>query len=447
MSWIGISCGPSSDQSTSGSTEPEVEIEDLAAVPNFTISIEPVNPPAPIPGFHSFAWARQGNKMLLIGGRTNGFHGLSQRDTVFKSSKANSGIHVIDLDTYSLSSYDIQWNNPMYLQFSSSNMAFLQDGDTLFLAGGYGRNLAQDIQSNVTIPRMLSLQVSTMIEKVEQGVNPFKSLMKIADNTPFVQVSGGELQRNGEYFYLMFGQNYDGVYVPGKTGKYTGATRVFKFGEHLVYDTSSYSNQVFRRRDINVTELHLQSGANIVAYGGVFTPNDGGYVTPVSMMANNGAFTYAENSLQQISNQYTAPLVSVVDQASASNTHVILGGIGESQLVDSSGVWKWEKGDNGAKLPFVKSITQMSWQNNQLTQKVQMPPNEPQLPELLGSNAIFFADQQYIYEGNSIDLSKVPAGSTTIGWFFGGIESQKPTSSMIFPTKVNSTIYAVKLNR
>ena len=50
----------------------------------------------------------------------------------------------------------------------------------------------------------------------------------------------------------------------------------------------------------------------------------------------------------------------------------------------------WENGDDGAKLPFVKSITQMEWKNGTLIQFNQEPPTTPELPKLIGANAIFF---------------------------------------------------------
>ena len=48
----------------------------FGTMPPFTVQIEPVIT-TPLPALHSFAFAQSGNKWLIIGGRTNGLHGLN----------------------------------------------------------------------------------------------------------------------------------------------------------------------------------------------------------------------------------------------------------------------------------------------------------------------------------------------------------------------------------
>jgi hypothetical protein len=414
--------------------------------PVFTISVEPLSISDPVPSLHSFAWARQGNEVLLIGGRLDGFHGLSERDTVFRSSKANNSIWVIDFDDFSY--YELPFNpdDPSMLHFSSSNMSFCQDGDTLFFAGGYGRQNVTDYQSNYTFDQITSVQVSEMINQVKLGAsgNPSSAVLGTA-RSPFVQVSGGEMERMAGIFYLMFGQNYKGTYQTGLTGTYTSAVRRFRFADGSISDTLSLVNASLKRRDLNVEVVNQANGNFFAGYGGVFTSNDGGFVNPVKIFPNDGDVFIVDDTTTQITNQYDCARISVYDQASDVNTHVFLGGIGKYQYDVSTR--SWEDGDNGAKLPFVKTITQMVWQNGIVQQHIQLPPGQAELPELIGTNALFLADQAFVLEGNTIDMGKLSNASQPIGWFYGGIQSQKPTSSMIYPTEANRTIYQVFLNR
>ena len=101
--------------------------------PSFTVSLVKMQTNHYLPSLQSFAWATAGSKLLLIGGRTEGFHGLTNDDTTFKIRKANDSIFVIDMQTLTYAALAIDKTNPALLQFSSSNMEFKQDGDTLYL--------------------------------------------------------------------------------------------------------------------------------------------------------------------------------------------------------------------------------------------------------------------------------------------------------------------------
>jgi hypothetical protein len=136
-------------------------------------------------------------------------------------------------------------------------------------------------------------------------------------------------------------------------------------------------------------------------------------------------------------------MISIFDSPSNSNTTVLLGGIGKYQYHVSTGTW--ENGDKGAKLPFVKTITQMVYKNAVMKQLIQIPPNNPELPDLVGANAIFIPSSNLIYANKTIDYSKINADSTSIGIMYGGIVSQIPTSSELYPTSLSKKLYQVYL--
>ena len=62
--------------------------KESSAYQGLSLSVGPVYLDNPIPGVQSGVWARQGSKMLIIGGRIEGFHGLIESGETFSSKKA-----------------------------------------------------------------------------------------------------------------------------------------------------------------------------------------------------------------------------------------------------------------------------------------------------------------------------------------------------------------------
>lgn len=427
-----------------------VEVDTLTTGPGYTLDVRPAatQPPAGFPYVHSAAHAQAGTEVLLIGGRTTGFHGISQQMDPFAASRADTSIWVIDLASsayYQLPLYD---RFPELQQLKAANFAYYQDADTLFVMGGYGTADATAAVSNTTFDGGLAFQVSTLINEVKKGAagDPRRALLRSVQS-PFLQVAGGELFRVAGRFYLCFGQDYDGAYTVAKTGHYTEALRSFRFDGPGLTDTFSVRSPDLHRRDLNVAQVINAGYLRYVAYSGVFNRNDNGYLHPIYLDVDlsTGGITYAENtSLVQLTSNYKAALVSVYDTAAGRNTHSTLGGIGRYQYDVATG--RWEDGDNGALLPFVKTITHNSWQNGVQQTSYQLPPDAPELPALLGTNALFLPNPEVLYVPGVIDYQRATADQP-IGWLYGGILAQRPTSSTIYPTSINSTLYEVYLTK
>ena len=218
---------------------------------------------------------------------------------------------------------------------------------------------------------MLIFQVSKLAEEIQKGVNgdPNNAIIGRIES-PFLAVAGGEMYKSNGYFYLIFGQNYGQVYDQYHTGDYTSAIKSFRISNGNLADTSSAQQPFMHRRDLNV-ELTLQTDNNfLVAYGGVFTADGDGYTQPVQIWPAPGNIECVVDTLNQITSQYACAMASVYDINSNTNTHIFFGGIGQNMYVydERNHYWKWENGDNGKQLPFVKSITQMTWQNGILRQ-------------------------------------------------------------------------------
>lgn len=428
--------GEEQELTTTGSSEPQFK---------FVIDVNPLDTLGFVPAVQSGVWARSGNKILVFGGRTQGYHGTesSGASLIFGKNQANASIYVVDLSDYSYTQYDIKSTDPSLLQFSSSNMEYCQVGDTLYIVGGYGRQSATDKQSHYTFDQIKAIQVSQMIGEVENSGDPFNSIIGSV-SSPFLQVTGGELDFYDGYFYLMFGQNFVGVYGEDSTGLYTNSIRKFKFNGTVVSDTSSVTHDLLHRRDLNVAKGIQGDKQYFLAYGGVFSPSGDGFPEPIIIDPNGDQVKWTIDSLSQKTNHYNSAVVNIYDSESGNNYHCILGGIGQNQYIKKDGTWQWEEGDNGNKLPFVKTITQMVWNENGVYQLIQLPPDQPELPTGLGANAFFIANSDYVYGDNTIDYSKLKQGDNVIGIMYGGINSKDPSSDPYNnPTSVNTTIYQV----
>ncbi|MCX6296597.1 MAG: hypothetical protein NTX97_11115, partial [Bacteroidetes bacterium] len=103
-------------------------------IPPFTIQIEPVIA-NPLPAIHSFAFAKSGDKWLIIGGRTNGLHGLNSSGS-FPPEYINNSVIVIDTTTWNFYQSDLNQLIPAIADpMRSTNMQYIQEGNYLYMIG------------------------------------------------------------------------------------------------------------------------------------------------------------------------------------------------------------------------------------------------------------------------------------------------------------------------
>jgi hypothetical protein len=412
--------------------------------PRFTVRLREIVTPREIPLVQSCAWAVNGNKLLIVGGLTEGFHGLNQDQPTFGSKFVNSSLIVINLDTFEYRSLSIKDLGPQWQPLISSNMQFVQDGEVLYIAGGYGPKAPTDKQSNYTFPVMTALDLPTLINAVETGSDSGKGILASAESEIF-RVAGGELFKSGEAFYLAFGQDFSKLYDPGTSGDYISDIRIFSFEDQKLKEIGICKDPNLHRRDLNAVAIMQNSGIIYAGLGGVFDPSDNGYMQPVLFDPTQPNCGIRLDPLRQVTNQYSCAHASIFDEGSNTCVTVLMGGIGQYQYHPETG--EWENGDNGAKLPFVKSISQIYYTGGQMQQYIQLPPDQPEMPKLIGANAIFIPNNKLLNANGFIDYGKINLGESVIGLFYGGIESQLPTSSEIYPTSVNKILYEVIIRK
>jgi hypothetical protein len=366
---------------------------------------------------------------------------------------ANDSIWVVDLNAAKV--YGMSVPKDYYWGLTTSNPEFVQKGEHLYYAGGYGRSDSTAVQSNWTSDYFFTINLPKLIALVTRTAQPtLREVFPFVTRNAFVQITGGEIFVNGDYFYIIGGQNYTGTYFPGRTGVYTNAIRQFRLNPQAsqITDTTSYFDPVnLHRRDLNVSPIILNGELNPLIYGGVFTPTGGAFLNNIYITgASLGKLSLNTGTVSYTCNQYSTAKASL----NYENTNVIiyLGGISNQWYNPTRG--HMEVGDNGIPMPFSNVISYNVLNGLAGTEYVQNPQTGGALlPGFVGSNGNFIPNPEYLLTGydDVLDLVKVlTAGdSVNIGCLYGGIVSMGPTSGTTpggnVKTYANRTLYNVFL--
>lgn len=425
----------------------------------FTIKLEELKGKN-IPALQSFVFGQRGSLWLMVGGRTNGFHGTSDNESTFPTKFSNTYFYVYDILS------DKQWKLPIpeafKWQLQSTNMQFYQDENTLYCVGGYGSNCADDKpECYQTFPNLTAIQVTQAIAAIQAGDKEAltASIKTVEDER--MRVTGGALKKIGDWFYLVMGQNYNTQYKGGITGIYTDQVRKFQIGteqngspsikEYTAYDepwneTDDENNQ-FHRRDLTVSEAILaDKSVGIGVYGGVFTKNGGAFPNPIYIhqSGSNTSFTL-DKGFNQLLNLYECGHVPMYDPTTNTMYTVLLGGITDAYYKDG----ELMPGNPLNALPFSKNVTTVVRMSNGRT--LEFPQQSPALPTFIGADAEFIANSNLAkYSGSDgiIDFSKLPStGEVLLGAMYGGIVATAQQSSEFNPTYASNKIYQVYLTR
>ncbi|MCE2789673.1 MAG: T9SS C-terminal target domain-containing protein, partial [Saprospiraceae bacterium] len=165
---------------------------------SFSIQLQPFSIDG-LGGLQSFAWAQSDGKWLVIGGRRDGLH-RRQPFAAFDLPGQNDQIYVVDpvnlrFWSKSLSELPISFRDPL----KSTNMQFHQDGDLLYLFGGYG--YSEKESRHTTYATVSILDVPAMMNAVIQKEPLLPHVRQWNDSR--LQVTGGDIKKMGKHFYLI----------------------------------------------------------------------------------------------------------------------------------------------------------------------------------------------------------------------------------------------------
>jgi len=459
---LGLSCGPqpSDDNGGGGATTAPLPTK----APYLLEMSMAATQPTGMPGIHSMAMGKWTDtdgheKWLLVGGRINGFHGRSGPNSGFPQSFANTNLTVVDMNGGKAYSLPIPEAWPQFAQLKSTNMQSYQEGNTLIFIGGYG-NPATEGFAKTTFDHALFIDVPAMGKAVIAGNTADAKSAIVADlqNDAF-KVTGGELDKIGNDYYLVFGQDYEGVYETSLTGKYTNKVTQLSFdampptsvtlGTSFTYENKPDSTYTpYHRRDLNVHPAMFEAGKGAVAYAGVFTKQFGAWTNPVLIQPNGSTVAVSMNSsFDQKANLYEAGSVLMYDDSLKQTYTSIIGGISDyvwndtTNSVKSSSDWPIDM-----QLPWSRLVNTMVMDGKGNFVEFIQDKTQGLLPSWLGANGYFVQNSEYAYDEDFLDWKKVKAAGSKvlIGYFLGGINTQGPyTGNGMTQSRANNVIYAV----
>lgn len=394
----------------------------------FRISLEPINIEG-LGGLQSFAFGQHNGKWLLVGGRLDGLH-RRQPFAAFDQAGHNTQLIVIDPFTKQ------KWTSPLTSlstelqdQLSSTNMEFYQDGKYLYLIGGYGYSPTFD--DHFTYSRLTAIDVPSVIQAVINHSSLIPHFRQIID--PQFQVTGGQLEKINNTFYLVGGQKFMGLYNPmgphhgpGFTQEYSNQIRKFLINDNsdiinIQHLPSITDTAQLHRRDFNVVpQIFPDGGEGLTAFSGVFqTKADLPYLNCV----NIDSIAYQPNrNFTQYYNHYHCAKIPLYSAGKHEMHNLFFGGI--AQYYDSLGTLVQDN-----NVPFVKTIARVTRYANGSMAEYKLPI---EMPALLGAGSEFIPNEQLsTYPNGVIKLDDLLDDTTQLGYIFGGISS---TAANIFWT-------------
>ncbi len=389
----------------------------------FEVFIEPMNISG-LGGIQSFAVGQDNGKWLIIGGRLDGLH-QRQPFAAFDIAGHNNQLIVVDPTTQQ------KWSAPLTSlptalqeQLSSTNMEFYQDGDYLYILGGYGYSATAG--DHTTYNNLTAVKVSDVINAVINNTSFTSYFRQITDNQ--FQVTGGRLEKIGNTFYLLGGHKFIGRYNPmgptngpGFIQEYTNAIRKFNLTDNgttisITHLSPSIDAANLRRRDYNAEPQILPNGEEgITLFSGVFQQNANlPFLNSVTVDSNS--YT-VNNTFQQYYNHYHCPVLPIYSEQKNEMHTVFFGGI--AQFYDNQGTLVQDN-----NVPFVNTIARVTRDSSGSMAEYKLPV---EMPSLLGAGAEFIPNVNFPHYRNEVfKLDSLTTDSTLIGYIYGGISSTQP---------------------
>ena len=399
--------------------------------------------PAAVPNIHSIAAAEWQGQWVFLAGRTNGLHGLTGMNA-FDPAYENREVWVIDPVTRESWQKNLETSAASGLSqdlvdsLSAVNTEFYQDDSRWIIVGGYGYK--RSLGNHLTYPALTAIDLPGLVNWVKEPAGEESSqaadhITQIEDS--YFQVTGGGLERIGEEYQLIFGQNYTGSYRPMLNGVYTQQVRRFTidFSDGITIPEASklptLQNDAFRRRDLNVLTILERSGIGsfeerALVLSGVFTPETGVWTVPVHIGPGGSVLMDAPggtDTLKQGFQVYHCSKVSLYNRIT-SEAHILLFG-GLTVLERNLNTGTFEQDD---QVPFTNQCSLVVRESNGRIRQYWLPTRFPEIllndKELhFGTNAEFFFSRDVPrLHPKVIDLARI-TDPMVIGHILGGIVS------------------------
>ncbi len=406
-----------------------IRLSSFSQTAPFNIYLEPLNITG-TGGLQAYAVGQYNGKWLIVGGRLDGLH-RRQPFAAFDVAGNNNQLIVIDpVSQQKWSSALSALSVSLQEQLSSTNMEFHQDGNYLYVLGGYGYTAAT--ASRKTFDNLTAIDVPAAINAVITGT-PLTPCFRQITDAQFA-VAGGHLKKINSTYYLVGGNKFDGNYNPmghpTYTQVYTDAVRKFNLIDNgttiTITHLPAYTDSAnLHRRDFNAVQQILPDGAEgITAFSGVFQHT---VDLPFLNCVNIDSTAYVvNNTFQQYYNHYHCAVLPLYSATNNEMHSVFFGGI--AQFYDSSGTLVQDN-----NVPFVKTIARVTRDAAGTMAEYKLPV---EMPALLGAGAEFIPIEGVPHYNNDVlKLDDFLTDTTLAGYIYGGISS---TAANIFFTNTGS---------
>lgn len=381
------------------------------------VSLEPVAIDQ-LDGIQSFAFGQHEGYWLIIGGRLDGLH-RRQPWATFLPDGQNKLLTVVHPEQKQVHHAPLtSLPLPLQDQLSSTNMQFFQEGNTLYLTGGYGHS--ETVGSKVTYAMLTAIDVPGLINAIVQQTD-ITSYFRTLTDTQFA-VAGGHLKKIYDTYYLLGGHHFEGDYNPMNHATfiqtYTNAVRRFRIlddGLHMVptFLPAWVDTAAFHRRDYNAGEIILPNGEEgIMNFSGPFQVDaDLPYLNTTEIDSQGYEVV---PGFAQYFNNYHCPHIPLYAAAQEEMHTLFFGGIAQY----------YEEGGNLVQdndVPFVKTITRVTRDRTGQMTEYKLPV---EMPDYLGAGAEFIPLTNLpVFSNRVIRLDELPQDRTHVGYIFGGIRS------------------------
>jgi hypothetical protein len=435
----------------------------------FRVQIETANFQLPV-GIHSGVVGVYQGLWVFIAGRYNGLHGFNSLPSPpnpanFPADQQNTSIYVVNPNTgvtfsRSLADPSSGLTQQQIDTLSVTSPQGYQEGNTLYMTGGYGVDTVTGLFG--TKPILTAIYLPGIVDWVTQPGNPSFSVIKNIQqvSNPTFQVTGGQMFKLGKTTQLVFGQDFTGQYDPGGNGAYTQQIRQFQIQENkgqmyanILAPNPIAPNPNYRRRDLNIVPALLNNNNKLqyglIAYSGVFTVPGGIWTVPV-VIDQNGNPTMADPTLpstfKQGMNNYVSATANLYSRRYSNMYSVFFGGISYGYY--SGGVFTTD-----SEIPFINQVTTVQMdRNNNFTQYLMSAEypvilstqSNPGNRLLFGAGAYFMANPISQYANGVINLDNIRT-PTVIGYIVGGIQSTLGNTNTMSDSAASPYIFKVTL--
>lgn len=401
------------------------------------------------------------NQLLILGGSTGAFHAFNS---------INPNLSVYDLGSKQLYSIKLSATalpGSVIKQLESIDSQWLIDGNTLYIIGGYH----VDEQSNyTTLNTITSINVPTIITGILQNNGSIiNSAVNFNNTIPQFQVTGGQLGKIGNYFYLVFGQDCEGLYCSIKQ-TYTNSIYKFtatpelnslKIVESITHE--SHDNSGFRRRDYNLVPILQKSFTSgnttneiLLAMGGPFTQSQNNPLVWDNAITFNEKLDYNQNFITQQANQYADGFLSMYSQNSATSYIATFSGLSNMYWSNNS-TTKNLISDNTTPYGNIMGLISIPAKSSKQEFANKMPicleySSSAPCDFYMGLGAVFIPTGNYYDNHSILQLDTLTNDDTMVGYLYGGIISESNTIFVPGPLPQNGVraaniIYEVHIDK